>query len=603
MGIVWLARDQVLERQVAVKRAGVDDAQAAKRLRSEARNAGRLQHPQIVAVFDFIDEGAACWIVMEYVPSRSLAQIVALRGPIPPEEAGAIGCQIADALAHSHAEGVIHGDVTPENILVTGDGVAKLTDFGISRALWTDVTHSRTGGLPGKPRYLPPEVARGGPVDRKSDMFSLGATLFAAVEGRSPYGEAEHLMTYVGRAAGGHVEPPHQAGLLTGPLTALLEVEPRNRPAATQIRKVLLDVTPPPAHVVAARVGDALVRGPSPIRLLPALRLPRRGLLIPAMAALTAAVLAAGVMVLGSWGLSPDGDADAKGAAAPLATGRPGTLGAVPTADPCALVDDQVLSRFGDTRLITDYGAFARCDVFLVDKDGTRIADVYANFAGHPAEPDSSVRTTKKGSVSVTEAPRSADECDRSIRLADGHQIWISAERLESGAPDVCALADTATGYAVDVLNRGQVPRRPSRPAPDSLIRVDACALLDMAALNQAVPTVDARHPDRDFGGWSCLWSSTGDAGVRLVFDRNGPLDSENGRSVTLGNRQSFVEPKGEGDNTCLVQTVHRRYTNANGDPTWELLRLTVYGEQSADKLCDSAEALAAAAAGRLPAP
>ncbi|WP_405931676.1 serine/threonine-protein kinase [Streptomyces sp. NBC_00827] len=199
MGVVWRAWDERLERWVAVKCARLDDDRATQRLMGEAGNAGRLHHPNIVGVFDFVDEGATCWIVMEYVPSRSLAQILNERGPIAPEEAGSIGCQIADALTKSHGEGVVHGDVTPENILVTEEGVARLTDFGISRALWSDATQTATGSVRGKPRYLAPEVAKGQPAGEKADVFSLGASLFAAVEGRSPYGEAEHLMTYLAR--------------------------------------------------------------------------------------------------------------------------------------------------------------------------------------------------------------------------------------------------------------------------------------------------------------------------------------------------------------------------------------------------------------------
>lgn len=222
MGVVWQAWDETLKRIVAVKCARPDDEQAARRLRKEAQYAARLHHPNIVPVFDFVEEtgegasaDATCWIVMEYVPSRSLAQIVADSGPLPPEDAGSVGSQIAAALAKSHALGVVHGDVTPENILVTEDGVARLTDFGIARALWSDVTQTHTvttGVVRGKPKYLAPELAKGRPADEKADVFSLGASVFAAVEGQSPYGVAEHPMAYVARAIEGHLEPAERAG-------------------------------------------------------------------------------------------------------------------------------------------------------------------------------------------------------------------------------------------------------------------------------------------------------------------------------------------------------------------------------------------------------
>ncbi|EFL25588.1 LOW QUALITY PROTEIN: histidine kinase, partial [Streptomyces himastatinicus ATCC 53653] len=276
MGIVWRAHDELLDRRVAAKCARPDDERAAQRLKKEARNAARLHHPNIVSVFDFIEDfaedftegGEMCWIVMECVSGGSLADLVEERGPLSPEEAGSIGCQIAAALAKSHAEGVVHGDVTPENILVAGDGVAKLTDFGISRALWSEVTLTRTGGVQGKPPYLPPEVARGASADRKSDIFSLGASLFAAVEGQSPYGEAAHPMAYVARAIDGAIETPHRAGPLGEPLAALLEVEPKQRPAAPKALRLLRQATPG-APAAPAAESHALHRTLHTLRLVP----------------------------------------------------------------------------------------------------------------------------------------------------------------------------------------------------------------------------------------------------------------------------------------------------------------------------------------------
>ncbi|WP_317452582.1 serine/threonine-protein kinase, partial [Streptomyces sp. CBMA29] len=246
MGVVWRARDRKLKRTVALKCARLEDERAVERLKGEARNAAGLHHPHIVAVFDHVEDDEGCWLVMEYVPSRSLAEIVAADGPLPPERAAAIGWQIADALEAAHARGVVHGDVTPENILVTDDGIAKLADFGISRALWTDVTQQNlTGGVQGKPRYIAPEVAKGQPVSRESDRFSLGASLFAAVEGRSPYGEAANPMAFIGRAMAGHIEEPRRAGRLTATLTALLRQDPGSRPVAGAARRLLGDIAPP----------------------------------------------------------------------------------------------------------------------------------------------------------------------------------------------------------------------------------------------------------------------------------------------------------------------------------------------------------------------
>lgn len=630
MGTVWLARDLKLRRPVAVKCGRLDDEKAAQRLENEAVNAGGLHHRNIVEVFDFFDEGGQCWIAMEYVPSRSLAQLVDAEGPLTPEQAAAIGRQIADALAKSHGAGVVHGDVTPENILVTDDHSAKLTDFGISRALWDEATRTRTGGVPGKPQYLAPELARDGRrADRSSDMFSLGASLFAAIEGHSPYGRAEHPAAYVARAAHGEVEAPRRAGPLTGPLAALLEVEPRRRPSAAEAARLLGDVARPGD---GSRIGrdpspsPSWSRSWSPLRAkqpddpwwrtftvppLPPLPPPvrRHPSLAAAVALVTvmAAVVAVGYVVgddRDPAAAGPGTSSGASGTASDPGAGPVAVVGDLKTADPCALLDTRALSRFGDVEMDTDYGELDRCDV-LVSRRGSDelIADVRVNFASEPAEFDSQVRTERTGSVTVAELPSDdAGACDRNLQLADGNQVWITAEEEGPSLPDVCALADAAVAHAVGKLNEGPVPRRSQPFHEDSLARVDACALLDAAALS-VLPGVDTQDPEPDFANWGCDWStSNGDSGVELTFDRDNSL-ADNGDPVRLGGRRSTVSPKEWGDDTCVVRTAHRQYTNVAGDTTIELVTLNVYGPRPSRELCDTAKALATAAAKRLPKP
>ncbi|MFD7505800.1 serine/threonine-protein kinase [Streptomyces sp. NPDC059850] len=618
MGIVWQAHDELLDRRVAVKCARPDDERAAQRLKKEARNAARLHHPNIVSVFDFVEGGFGdgddvCWIVMEYVPGASLADLVRERGPLAPEEAAAIGCQIAAALAKSHAEGVVHGDVTPENILVTADRVAKLTDFGISRALWSEVTMTVTGGVQGKPPYLPPEVARGGTADRKSDVFSLGASLFAAVEGQSPYGEAAHPMAYVARAIDGSIGTAHRAGPLGEPLAALLEVEPKQRPAATKALRLLRQAAPGAQFPPAAEL-HAPHRTLRTLRLLsPAVgrtwRRPGRGVVITATALVTAAALATGLALFGPWsGGSSDeshgspGDGGGGEAKAPAA-GRAGTIGDPRTADPCRLLDAASLSRFGETELDPDYGEVDRCDVLVHGDDGHDVADVQINFNGDPAEPGDERPARRIGNVTVMTSPRDGDVCERTIAVADRKQIRVIAKRFSASAPDPCALGDAATDHAVSVLDRGQVPRRASVPNARSLARSNACALLDATALRR-MPGVDAHPSDPGFGNWACAWEdSSGDAGVEVEFDRSATFDMDDGRPAVLAGRKSTVTPDDYGDGTCVVRTLHRSYRNSLGDPTVELLTLNTYGPQSSATLCRTAKALAAAAAKKLPKP
>lgn len=596
MGVVWRAWDERLERQVAVKFSHPDDDRATQQLMKEARNAGRLHHANIVGVFDCDHDADTCWIVMEYVPARSLAQLVTERGPLPPAEAGAIGGQIAAALAKSHSEGVVHGDVTPENILVTGEGIARLTDFGISRALWSEATRTTTGVVRGKPRYLAPELVKGKPADEKSDVFSLGATLYAAVEGQSPYGQAEHPMAYVARAIEGHIEPMVRAGLLTGPLAALLELEPRNRPDATGAYRLLTRAAPPPPEI-AAKLHDGVTLPLSPLtsvtrRLPRAVRRRRRPLAITAGALVAAAAITAAVLHPWTSGSGSGTRTDAAPSAAAPA-GRAGTIGDAATAAPCGLLDAASLSRFGSTRLDAAYGEFNRCDVVVETGDGDELADLELAFDRTRARFEGDVPTRRVGNVTVGSYARDGDECERHIATADHQQVVLVAKRRVAGAPDPCELADAGTDVAVGVLDRGAVPRRPSPAAAASLARRDACSVLDASALGK-VPGVEAGAPDRGFGGWRCEWSSsTGDTGVDVLFNRDNEL-SDNGKPVRVAGRKSYVSPGESGDHSCVVRTPHRTYTTAVGDDIVEFVELTVYAPQPAGRLCDTAEELSA---------
>ncbi|MFE6175999.1 serine/threonine-protein kinase [Streptomyces sp. NPDC056464] len=602
MGVVWQAWDETLKRTVAVKCARPDDEQAARRLKKEAQYAARLHHPNIVQVFDFVEEAdegsgeATCWIVMEYVPSRSLAQLVG-DGTLPPEEAGSVGCQIAAALAKSHAQGVVHGDVTPENILVTEDGVARLADFGIARALRSDVTltHTVTAGLVrGKPKYLAPELARGRPADEKADVFSLGASLFAAVEGHSPYGEVDHPMAYIARAIEGHLEPAEQAGRLTTPLAALLEPDARRRPDAAEAYRLLTRAAPPPPEVQGRLVDhNTLHLASLTLRLPRAVRRRRRPLALAAGALVAAAAVTAGILLV-------PGDDDTSRASDPkpsaTAAAQAGAIGDIRTANPCGLLDAASLSRFGDTELDPDYGELDRCDVLVLGDDGDEVAGAEANFLSEAREFDGGVPVRRVGNVRVVSLTRVGDHCERYIRTSDRRGIIIRGERREAGAPDPCALADAATDYAVTVLDRGPVPRRAESWPATSLARLDACKLLDTTALNR-VPDLRTRPSDYGFANWDCEWSSAdGDSAfVELTFTRDNHLE-DNGRPKSLAGTTGYVSPEEEGDRSCVVDVPHRAYTNSVGDRTIEMFRLTVRGQRPAEEECATAEALSVTA-------
>jgi len=236
MGVVWLAMDERLQRQVAVKQLllqpdlsprATDEARA--RAMREARIAARLQHPNAIVVYDVAEHDGEPCLVMEYLPSRSLAAVLGERCQLPVPEVASIGRQIASALAAAHAAQIVHRDVKPGNILITDDGTAKITDFGVSRAAG-DVTITQTGMMAGTPAYLAPEAARGQVPTPASDVFSLGATLYAAVEGQGPFGDSDNPLALLHAVAGGQVIPPRHAGPLSAVLMKLLAKDPAVRP-------------------------------------------------------------------------------------------------------------------------------------------------------------------------------------------------------------------------------------------------------------------------------------------------------------------------------------------------------------------------------------
>jgi serine/threonine protein kinase len=182
---------------------------------------------------------------LEYVPSRSLADVLAGRSVLPPAEVVAIGAQVAAALAAAHRAGVIHRDVKPDNVLLShgpgddGHLIAKLSDFGISHAVNTPAL-TATGVLIGTPTYFAPETARGEGTDARTDVYSLGATLYAAIEGHPPFGtDPENVLALLARIGRGNPPPPRRAGPLTDLLQHLLDNDPDARPTASQAHHAL----------------------------------------------------------------------------------------------------------------------------------------------------------------------------------------------------------------------------------------------------------------------------------------------------------------------------------------------------------------------------
>jgi serine/threonine protein kinase len=245
MGVVWEGRDERLERRVALKQlyrqSGFSTREselANQRALREARLTARLQHPHAVPVFDAVEQDGQLWLVMQFIPSITLAAVLVQGGPLQPSEAATVGAEVASALAAAHAVGIVHRDVKPGNILIAEDGAALISDFGIARALG-DATLTSSGIIHGTPAYLAPEVARGSEANFASDVFSLGSTLYSALEGGPPFGTDDNTMALLHRVASGQFPPPQRSGPLTPVIMHMLSTDTDTRPSMGAVAKAL----------------------------------------------------------------------------------------------------------------------------------------------------------------------------------------------------------------------------------------------------------------------------------------------------------------------------------------------------------------------------
>ncbi|WP_336160455.1 serine/threonine-protein kinase [Amycolatopsis sp. VC5-11] len=226
-GIVWLAFDTRLFRTVAVKRMYLpvglppDRAEQARAMAmEEGKAAARIDHPCAITVYDVLPDGQDVWLVMEYIPSRGMSVFLAEHGRLTPEQAAFLGIQLGDAMASIHSAGIVHRTLEPNTVLLADDGSVKLTDIGI------------TGGGP-HAAYRAPEVTRGAPPSAAADVFSLGATLYTAVEGVPPFGDDGQSPE----------RPPENAGPLAGALQKMLRADPAARPTMDDTVHALKAIT------------------------------------------------------------------------------------------------------------------------------------------------------------------------------------------------------------------------------------------------------------------------------------------------------------------------------------------------------------------------
>src|SRR5689334_14644302 len=244
MGTVWRAADTLLRRDVAIKEvvlppglAPSDRDAMYERTMREARAAAALQHPAVVQVYDVVQENGRPWIVMELLDARSLADMIIEDGPVAPRVVAKIGIALLGALEVAHAHGVLHRDVKPANVLICGDGRCVLTDFGVAR-MPTDVQLTTPGMVLGSPHFISPERAMGHEFGPPSDLFSLGVTLYTAIEGRPPFDKGDPIET-MHAVVEDPPAPVMRAGSLTPVLMGLLEKNPAQRMDVQTARTLL----------------------------------------------------------------------------------------------------------------------------------------------------------------------------------------------------------------------------------------------------------------------------------------------------------------------------------------------------------------------------
>ena len=301
MGVVWRARDTLLERTVAVKEIefpaapGIQSLDVVKeRAMREARNAAALSHSNVIAVYDTVHEDGRAYIVMEFVPAPTLAALIERDGPMTPGEAATIALDILEALEVAHAAAIVHRDVKPANVMVPASGRAKLADFGIATVV-DDPKLTSTGMVLGSPQFMAPEQANGSRSGRESDIWALGATLYYMVEGVCPFDKGEAIPTL---AAVVHdaPRPPRRAGPLEPLIMLLLAKDPAARPGTRHIRAVLEEVSgAKPAPAMETLPPEPTPAVPEPIRAAEGgHRAGRRRLSTRMLALITALLVVAG---------------------------------------------------------------------------------------------------------------------------------------------------------------------------------------------------------------------------------------------------------------------------------------------------------------------
>jgi hypothetical protein len=634
-GDVWRAHDSVVGQDVALKPESVvgDREAAVRRLLGEPRAMAKFRdHPHVVTLYDVVavphNGVETYWFVMEHVPGGGLDQ----RPPMSPAQVARIGAQLADALVALHESGIVHCDIKPANIGLTRRGTAKLLDFGAAHRFAGAETVTVNGPFSYTPDYAAPELAQGNIPRPASDVFCLGATLYALVTGAPPRGsdpatvggEPTTTGTTTGEDLGrlsywkaeqGFVEMNVAAvGPLYPVLAVMLQRDPRRRPDAVEVRRLLAGIAGPDSYAPRSISSE---------------RPRRRWPLLAGAATAGAALLTLGLVVI-------PGDDD--GGEVEAGPGRPGQptvaetaetaetaptdddapkntgpdlIGDPHTANVCALAQPADFGSWGDAGLDPDYGNFDRCDMLIEQTGGGRV-DVEIHLQ-QGEQPERSEPAIEIGGIGIHEQPPESDQCERLLLpigadpegIIVGIRVNVGEEPVEGGSGTLCAVANQAAETAARTLADGPIPRHSGYP-DNSLAKKNACALLEAEELTAAVPGINTEPDEIGVANWECQWeSSVDELEARVQFDRDQPpkRNSDGDYPLELDKYDAIVDEGGNGDDTCTVFLQYREYIGQNGETAAEMVRLIVGGQRTMDQRCQMATDLTRSVASHLPPP
>jgi tRNA A-37 threonylcarbamoyl transferase component Bud32 len=510
MGVVWRARDQILDRDVAVKEVVISSLigeeerrNAYKRTLREARTAARLSHRGLVAVYDVAEEDGRPWIVMELVPSRSLDQVLTVERRLASLRVARIGQQLLSALAAAHIAGVLHRDVKPSNVLIatdrTGTGWderAVLTDFGIAQ-FEGDPRLTQTGMVMGSPGFTAPERIRGGDATPASDLWSLGATLYAAVEGRGPYEQRGGAITTMSAIINEDAPVAAHAGRLAPVIEALLRRDPSSRPAAPAAARMFAYVLP----LLSAAESESPAPAHPPTAASPAR--PSASAIAPAPARPPARVPASG----SPGPAKPEPARELAAAAAPAAIAAPAPAAAIAATtaeDGASAIARPSAQRSAEGRAPTapaaepapapvaaEASASAEAAAEPVSTDASAPDPVTEPEPATEPSPGSAARGAKAPEAG---APEAADEVEAvsEAEAADNTEAAdpeVNTDAAEKATPTPSPDAEEGAAAGTD-----EAAGRAAEAGPDAAADGDADSAADVAAepADEAVCAVDA---------------------------------------------------------------------------------------------------------------